>query len=274
MSVIDNIKNDIKKSGQNKGKILYVREGVKTRIRFLQEMDTGMEVKFHDHFEKGINVPCQEQFGRPCSYCEREELRTRVQYIWSVWDYEAKEVKLLMYPVNNCSPIPHLLNAYENYGTIMDRDYVLTVQGKQQNKTFSVLPMDKVKFRNEKAKPYSETAILKILDKAFPSDDSEDEDEDVDYSNKKVSASTSKSSSKVSADDNDWDDEVEDEAQLDYESMSAKELYKLCKERDIEAEIKKPVKYYVTLLKEYDEAHNDWGDEETEDSDEDVWEDE
>lgn len=248
MGLVDKIKQDVKKSGQNKGKFIYFREGQKIRVRFLTDMDDGMEATFHDSFEAGINVPCQELFGKDCPYCDDDSLRTRSQYIWSVWNYETKEVQLFMFPVNNCSPIPALMAMYENYGTITDRDYVISVSGKQQNKTFSVVPMDKVKFRNEKAKAYSEKSILKMLDKAFPCDATEDED---DYDNE------------------DWGEEEEDDA-VDYSEMSAKELYNLCKERDIKVAPKKPAKYYINQLEEWDAAQEDWGEEE---EDEDAWED-
>ena len=125
MGLLDKIKNDVKKSGSNKGKIMFFREGQKVRVRFLNDMDDGMEVKFHDSFERGVNVPCQEHFGRNCAYCEDEDLRTRSQYVWSVYDYETKEVKLFMFAVNNCSPIPALMAMYENYGTLTDRDFVI-----------------------------------------------------------------------------------------------------------------------------------------------------
>ena len=276
MGLVDKIKNDVKKSGQNKGKFIYFREGQKVRVRFLTDMDDGMEVTFHDSFEAGINVPCQEHLNRNCPYCEDENLRTRSQYIWSVWDYEAKEVKLFMFAVNNCSPIPALMAMYENYGTITDRDYVISVSGKQQNKTFSVVPMDKVKFRNEKAKALSEKTILKLLDKAFPCDDIEDEDED-ESPKKRAPKSMGKKSNKKSEPeddededdyDGDWGDE-EDNEEIDYSEMSAQELYKLCKERDIKVAPKKPAKYYINQLEEYDAAQEDWGDEDEEDE----WED-
>lgn len=279
MGLVDKIKADVKKSGQNKGKFIYFREGQKQRIRFLTDMDDGMEVTFHDSFERGVNVPCQELFGKGCPYCEEEGLRTRSQYIWSVYNYETKEVQLFMFAVNNCSPIPALMAMYENYGTITDRDFVISVSGKQQNKTFSVVPMDKVKFRNEKAKPFSEKAILKMLDKAFPCDESED-DEDEDEAPKKRStkSSTKKASRKqeVEEDDDDydssedWEDDEDEGDSIDYSEMSAKELYKLCKEREIDAKPKKPEKYYVRLLEEWDKAQDDWSDED----DEDEWEDE
>ena len=277
MGLVDKIKADVKKSGQNKSKFIYFREGTKQRIRFLNDMDDGMEVTFHDSFAESINVPCQEYFGRSCPYCDDENLRTRSQYIWSVWNYETKEVQLFMFPVNNCSPIPALMAMYENYGTITDRDYVISVSGKQQNKTFSVVPMDKVKFRNEKAKPYSEKSILKMLDKAFPCDDNDEEDED-EVPKKRAPKSTSGKKSRKDEseedetdddyDDEDWEDN-EDEDTPDYSEMSAKELYQLCKEREIKVAPKKPAKYYINQLEEYDKAHEDWEDEDDED-----WEDE
>lgn len=276
MGLVDKIKADVKKSGQNKGKFIYFREGQKQRIRFLTDMDDGMEVTFHDSFERGVNVPCQELYGKNCAYCEDEGLRTRSQYIWSVYNYETKEVQLFMFAVNNCSPIPALMAMFENYGTITDRDYVISVSGKQQNKTFSVVPMDKVKFRNEKAKPYSEKAILKMLDKAFPCEDTDD-DEDEDEvpkkrSSKNVTVKKNRKSEPEEVEDDDYDDEwSEDENEedsVDYSDLTAKELYKLCKERNIEAKPKKNEKYYIRLLEDYDAAQDDWGD------DDDEWEDE
>lgn len=267
MSLVDKIKSDVKKSGQNRGKFIYFREGVKQRIRFLTDMEDGIEIEFHDSFQLGVNVPCQEHFGRECPYCEDDDLRTRSQYVWSVYNYDTKEVQLFMFPVNNCSPIPALVAMYENYGTLTDRDYVISVSGKRADKTYSVVPMDKAKFRNAKAKAYSEAAILKMLDKAFPADESNDDDE--------KPAKKTKTKAKVAKKDDEWDDE--DTEETSYEDMTPKELYKLCKERDIEAQAKKPAKYYVNLLEEWDEAQDDWGDDEDEkddDYDDDEWEEE
>lgn len=278
MGLIDRIKEDAKKSGQNKGKFIYFREGQKVRLRFLQDMDEGMEVKFHDSFSRNINVPCQEMFGRKCKYCDDETLRTRSQYVWSVYNYEANEVQLFMFPSNSYSPIPALIAMEDTYGTITDRDYVITCNGKQTNKTYSVVPMDKNKFRNDKAKPFSEKAILKMIDKAWPdenSSDDDDEDED-DEEEEKKPIKKSKQSKKKDDEEDDWDEEVEDDEEVDYDSMSAVELYKLCKERKIDAKIKKPERYYINLLKENDKAKDDWDENEDDDEwdDDDEWEDE
>lgn len=276
MGLLDKIKNEAKKSGQNKSKIAYFKEGVKVRIRFLTDMDEGLEVTFHDSFDRGINVPCQEQLGRTCAYCEDEELRTRSLYVWPIYNYDAKEVQLFMFAVNNCSPVPSLVAMFENYGTLTDRDYVITRSGKQQNTSYAVIPMDKAKFRNEKAKPYSTKTILSMIDKAFPADD-DDDDED-EKPAKRASSSKSKTQTKKSKkpvddydeDDDDYDDEeMDDEDDVeDYSEMSAKELFQLCKKRKIDVVPKKPEKFYIRLLEENDKAQDDWEDEE------DEWEDE
>ena len=250
MGLVDDIKNQVKKSGTNKGKFLYFKSGTKVRVRFLDDMDEGHKVRFHDSYAAGINVPCQEEFGHECPYCDDDELRTRDQYAWSVWDYDAKEVKILMAPVNQCSPVPALVSMYEAYGTLCDRDYVITKSGQQQSTTFSVVPMDKAKFRNDKAKPLSEQKFLQLLDKAFPCDDNNDDDDEPKKKSKK----------RPEPKDEEWEDDDEEKG---YEDMSAKELYKLCKSRDIDVETRKPAKYYITKLEEADEEDtDDWDDEE------------
>ena len=259
MGLVDDIKNQVKKSGTNKGKFLYFKSGTKVRVRFLDDMEDGHKVKFHDSYTAGINVPCQETFDRECPYCDDDELRTRDQYAWSVWDYDAKEVKILMAPVNQCSPVPALVSMYEAYGTLCDRDYVITKSGQQQSTTFSVVPMDKAKFRNEKAKALSESAFLKTLDKAFPCEDEDDDDYEEEAPKKKSSKKK-----KPEPEEDEWEDD--DNEVIDYYEMSPKELYKLCKERDIDVVAKKPAKYYITKLEDDDSKTEDgWDDEEDED---------
>lgn len=264
MGILNDIKAAAAKSGANKAKMLYFREGQKVRVRFLSDMDDGMKVTFHDSFDRGINTPCRETFGEDCPLCEDDTLRTRDQYIWSVFDYEANEVKLLMAPVNNCSPIPAIVGMFDVYGTLTDRDYVITKNGKQQNTTYSVVPMDKVKFRNTKVKPFSEQKILEILAKAYPFDDDDEED----TGKKRKKKNTKKPKTKVEEElDEDYDEDVEDseededDSDLDYEEMSAKELYNLCRKRGISAKPKKVSEYYINLLEEADEE-DEWDEEE------------
>lgn len=274
MGILSDIKAAAAKAGSNKSKIIYFRENQKTRIRFLVDMEDGIKVSFHDSFEKGINVPCQEIFDRECPYCGDDTLRTRDQYIWSIYDVENNESKLLMAPVNNCSPIPSLIGMYEAYETLTDRDYVITKIGKQQNTHFSVVPLDKAKFRNAKAKPFSESAILKILDEAYPiveeSEDEDDEEEIVRKKKKKDKAKV-KTKTKKNYEEDDEEEELDeddeefdedDEVELDYDEMSRVELYNLCKERNIECEKRKTENYYKKLLIKWDKQKEDWDEDE------------
>ena len=55
--------------------------------------------------------------------------------------------------------------------------------------------------------------------------------------------------------------------------QAAKELFKLCKERGIDVKPKKPEKFYIKQLEEYDQAQDDWGDDEDDYEEDDEWED-
>ena len=271
MGLFDKIKGDIQKSGTNRGKFLYLKEGDKIRVRFLTDMEDGLEIVFHDSYALGVNVPCQEAFGRECKYCEDQDLRTRSQYVWSVYDYEAEEVKLLMAPVNQCSPVPQIAAVYESYGTLTDRDYEIKRQGKGQNTTYTVLPLEKKVFRNKKVKPLSEQSILKIIDKAYPDEETDYTDDEEETKPKTKKKPETKQKGKMSkymnepeeGDEDEWGEDEEQEN--DYESMKPVELYKLCKERDISCKPKKSKEYYIDLLTEADEEEaeddeDDWGD--------------
>jgi len=273
--LISSIKDQIKKSGANKGKFLYFKPGVKYRIRFLQDMDDGKKILFHDSFSLGINVPCQELFGRSCNKCDSEELRHRDQYAWSVYDYDAKEEKILMGAVNNVSPVPALVGMYEAYGTLTDRDYVITKNGQGTTASFSIVPMDKVRFKNDKVKPFSDKKFFELLDKAFPNDDEDGDGEKpskgkgkkddgpLDYSEmpakklyslcqeREISCKPKKDEDYYIELLEEWDAEQK-ESTPDYNEMSAKELYKLCQERDIECKTKKSEDYYIELLEDWD----------------------
>jgi len=261
MGLLDKIKQDAQKASSSRSKFFYVKDGEKKRIRFLQDMEEGWEIPFHDSYELNINVPCQELFDRECQYCDEEGLRTRSLYAWCVWDYDAAEVKVFMYAMNQCTPLSSVAAMYETFGTLKDRDYVVSRVGKQQSTSYTVIPMDKEKLRNSKAKPLSYEAFLKVLDEAYPDEHAPKE---------------TKESKKASTKPKKVKEEEEDDDTQNYSDMSAKELYKLCEKRDIECEPKMPAKYYINLLEEDDAAHDDWDDDamnKPEDDEDDDWED-
>jgi hypothetical protein len=245
MSLLNELKAQVKKVGSSKSKIVYYKPNSKVRLRFLHDLEDGMKIPFHDSFEKGINVPCQTLFGRECPYCNDDSLRHRNLFAWSVWDYEANEVKITMHAVSNASPLPALVAMYETYGTLTDRDYVIARNGQGPTTTYSVVPMDKSKFNN-KAKPFSTEKMLEIIDKAFPTPD--------------VEITVNAKTKEVKKDVDDEDDNNDE-----YENMTAKQLYQLCLEKGIKVKPKQDKDYYIEVLKEY-ESENE--------SEEDVDEDE
>lgn len=253
MSLLNKIKKGVQNSGSNKGKVLFVAKDSKKRIRFLHEIEDGIEVIIHDHFDRGINALCQKAVGKDCPYCDDDELRTREAYVWSVWDVDAKEVKLFVGYANNFNPLPSLVSMGETYGTMTDRDYVIQRDGSGTNTRYSVIPMDKVKFKNAKAKPYPKKKMVDILNKAFPVNESDSVDDQ-----------------EVEDEDGDQDQE---ESGNEYEDMSPRELYMECVERGLKAKKKQKKKYYIDLLLEDDavdddELGEDWEDEEEDEEDE------
>ena len=268
MGLLDDIKNDVKRSGSNKSKLVFFREGTKKRIRFLQDLEDGYEVNIHGNWDEGLTAVCGKEYGQDCKYCSKnEELAdddeepkydTKTNYVWSVYDYDTNKVELMVFKVNRCSPIPPLVAMYENYGTLVDRDYVITQVGKGITKSFTVIPQDKSKLRNAKAKPYSKQAMLKILLEAYP-----------DTKTWEGKGKSKKHVDEPIEDDSDYDGDLGE----DYSSMKPIELFKLCNERKIEAEKKKPKRYYINLLEEWDKAQEDWGDDDSDD-DADSWGDE
>ena len=259
MSLLKDIKTAVKNSGSNKSKIVYFKADNKVRVRFLNDVEDGIKVSFHDSYALGINEPCQEQFGRECHNHENEDLRTRDLYAWSVYDYEANEVKMILAAVNNCSPIPALIGMYESYGTLLDRDYVITRTGSGTNTTYSVVPMDKAKFKNKKAKAWSQKKMLEVIDKAYPAEGGSEELEKKPKNKKKQQP----------IEEDDWEDDEDEDEELDYFEMSTKELYKLCVEREIDGvKPKKKASYYIDLLEAADNAEYD---DEEEDDEDDEW---
>lgn len=175
---LDQIKTAVKNSGSSKKDILYFGADTSKRIRFLQELDDGHSYTFHSDFETKIYEPCQDQEDHEdCKLCQ-QGIGTKEVFVWSVYDYDTSSVKLLAIKATGISPVPALIEFFEEYGTIMDRDYKIKKVGKGMGGSYTVTPLDKEKFGVKKAKPYSEKEIWEMFKKAYSSKDVEDDDDD------------------------------------------------------------------------------------------------
>lgn len=163
-NLIKQMKERIAKSGSSKKEVLYFAPDSVKRIRFLEELDEGKMVNFHSDFNAHIYEICK---GDDCDLCEKE-VPILEQYAWSVWDYDSNAVRILLTKATGISPIPQLIELYEEYGTLLDRDIKIKKVGKGTGGSYAVTPLDKSRFRNN-AKPFTEKQMNEILIKAFGS---------------------------------------------------------------------------------------------------------
>ena len=221
-NLIKNMKEAIAKSGTSKKDILYFAADSVHRVRFLQELEDGEQFQFHSDFNASVNALCEDpEDHESCPYCQ-DEIKLVDNFAWTVWDYDSNSVKILRMKASGVSPVPALIEMYEEFGTIMDRDYKIKKVGKGTGGSFVVTPLDKSTFRNSKAKPYTEKQIREILEKAFAStNDSEDEEDEDEEEEEKVS----KKSKKVD-DEEDESDEMDEEDDDDEDEKPVKKSKK------------------------------------------------
>lgn len=262
MGLLDDIKSQAKKAGGAKKHLLFTKPGVKNRVRFLQELSEGLKFTLHNSYELGVNSLCREHLDEDCANCSDEDLKERINYGFWVWDYEAKEERFVCGMANQYSPIPQIAGFYEAYGTITDRDYEITQNGSNTSKSFTVIPLKESKFKNKKAQAWSEKKTLKMLAAAYPEDTDDEEDDKENKSSKRGKKGKGKSDKTGRRSKDEYQEE-----EYDYEEMSARELYSLCKERDIEVKPKKDEDYYIEKLEKWDSDHE----EEDDTNDEEDW---
>lgn len=178
MNFIKHMKEQIAKSGTNKKEIIFFSKDTVKRVRFLQELDAGFEIDFHNDYNAHIYQPCLDPENHEECPCCQDGVNIQEQYVWSVWDYDTSSVKIILQKATGISPIPALIEMYEEYGTLMDRDYKIKKIGQGTGGSFSVTPLDKERFKNSKAKPFTRKQVDEILKKAYIEDSESDTDDE------------------------------------------------------------------------------------------------
>lgn len=177
-NLIKNMKEAIAKSGTSKKDILYFAADSVHRVRFLQELEDGEQFQFHSDFNANVNALCEDpEDHESCPYCQ-DEIKLVDNFAWTVWDYDSNSVKILRMKAFGVSPVPALIEMYEEFGTIMDRDYKIKKVGKGTGGSYVVTPLDKEKFTNKKAKAYTRKQMEEIFMKAYNTEEAKDGDED------------------------------------------------------------------------------------------------
>lgn len=218
-SLLQQIKDRIANAGKSRKSMFFVKDGQKRRVRFLTDFEEGVRVTFHDKYQE-VNTPCLKQYGKSCEFCGVEGLRTRDQFAWSVYDYEAKEVRVLMYAPNAFSPVVQLVEYYETEGTLLDHDFVIARRGSGTDTSYAVMGQPNKKFKIA-AKPFGKKKLMQLIWDAngpgsledFDELDEEDEEE----------APRKKRKKPVDDDDDFEEDEEEEELDDDDEDDSDEE---------------------------------------------------
>lgn len=165
-SMVEQMKKRVENSGKARRDVFRLKQGEKRRVRFLCELDDAYPINFHDKFNKLMPTPCKSHVGERCEYCGDTELRTREQYAVSVYNYDERQVQVFLYAANRSTPYPPLLALLDNYGTIMDRDYVITRTGGGTDTAYAVIPGDKAQFKiREKA--FTKKQMLEVVFSAY-----------------------------------------------------------------------------------------------------------
>ena len=176
-NLVSELKKKIAQSGTSKREVLFFAPDESKRVRFLQEFDTGYSFQFHSDFNAKIFTLCLDQDDHEdCKLCN-EQIPIQENFAWTVWDYDSNSVKIILTKATGVSPIPAFIEMYEEFGTIMDRDYKIKKVGKGTGSSFTVTPLDKSRFR-QKAKPYTESQIEKILKESFKYEENNDDEEE------------------------------------------------------------------------------------------------
>lgn len=166
---LSRIKKKITEASRTITDEFYVGQDKKSRVRFLTDLEDGMEVTWHDKYDEGVNTPCYSHFGLNCPYCGiegKDKVRTRQIFTWTVYNYDIDKKQVFRYPANNFSPIPNLVAMYESYGTLLDRDFVIARTGTGFDISYQVVPMDKSTFKGDK-KAFTKIEIFKKWAKMY-----------------------------------------------------------------------------------------------------------
>lgn len=248
MSILDSMKKQIETMGQSKGEIHFVKKDEVGRIRFLAELDDGVECTMHGNFETGLRCVCGKTQGKECKWCgetDRKIVTHKQMFAWPIWDYESGSQKVFTHNVSRCSPLEEIIDFFNENKTIMDRDYKIKRKGNAIDTRYRVDPEQKIEFKT-KVKVWTKAEILKKLSEAYPYSTTSDSAE----SKEDVPTTT--------------EDKKEDNT-LDYYSMDPKTLFKLCKDREIKIEAKKDEATYIALLEKYDSENP------SDESGDDIW---
>jgi hypothetical protein len=166
MGILDKIKKEIKRSSSSFNLEFYLKDGDKAKVRFLKDFEDAIGLKWHDKYKAKIDTPCLEYYGKECKFCngEIDDLRTRENFIWPIYNYEEEMVQFFRFAANSFTPVPQLMTMYESYGTLLNRDFEISRSGTSFDISYQVVPLDKSDFEKDAEAPSEKEIFKQIAD--------------------------------------------------------------------------------------------------------------
>jgi hypothetical protein len=233
-SLVDMIKDKIKKgnSGGSVGNTFYLKDGMKKRVRFVSDFEDGIPVLFHSKWGD-FNTPCLKYYGQKCPHCNSKDKDVKhvESYAWTVYNHEDKKRQLFIYKANQFSPVPDMIAFYESYGTLLDRDYVISKIGEKLATSYTTVPMDKERFKKKDIEAFTNKEIFEML-KAIYGQDMDLKDEDIDDEDEDEIDDDEEDEIPFDADEDDDEEEVKPKKKAKKEEPKKKEKSKQKKKVD------------------------------------------
>jgi hypothetical protein len=184
MGIMEDMMAEIQNASSGKGLVFEVKKDNQAKVRFLVEGNNNIKLPIHGRFSKvdpslNYSVICLKAMGASdCPLCEMAEdestLRnTRVNYCSLIYDYRDSKVKAFVYKASKATPWASLTEMHSNYGTLVNRDYIIKRTGTGFEQTYPVTPMDKSDFAylndavNQVKEIMGKGVVVEFSDKPF-----------------------------------------------------------------------------------------------------------
>lgn len=188
------------KRGGNTGNLKGIPEEGMV-VRFLTEPDEWFE--FFQHWDETAKRPavCVDD----CDYCA-DDVRVSKRALAAVVNKDDGTVQTVVLP---STLVSRLLNRYDKYGTMLDRDYNLMRSGKGTDTEYDVDPEAPSRMNLSR---FEVPDLQEVLEEASGADDEDDEEEDEKPARRPTKkATSSKRRSQVDDDDEDEEDDEDDD---------------------------------------------------------------
>lgn len=192
---IKSLRNSMKKGGGGQG-LQRVSDKEPLVVRFLTEPDEWFE--YYEHFDEGKKrfYVCTDN----CPYCA-DDARASKRALASVVIVDEGKVVPLALPANL---VGRLLNKYDKYNTMIDRDYELIRTGTGFDTEYDVTPEAPNRMKLDR---FEVLDAIEILESMTPDGGDDDDEEDERPTRRRASSSSRK---QVDEDDEDGEDEDEE----------------------------------------------------------------